>query len=61
MFLIGCSDDHYECGNGHCIPESFICDQIVDCSDTSDEQNCYPTEPANVCGPEDFLCDGGLY
>ncbi|CAH0382228.1 unnamed protein product [Bemisia tabaci] len=37
----GCkSDGEYRCKNGECVAQSLHCNQLVDCSDGSDEKNC---------------------
>ena len=36
-----CDSDEFECANGNCIPQSYVCNDIDDCGDDStDEQNC---------------------
>ena len=37
----------FECDNGECIPENFVCNGIDGCGDNSDEQNC---------GMNDYSC-----
>ncbi|CAD5212711.1 unnamed protein product [Bursaphelenchus okinawaensis] len=36
----GCSDDEFTCSNGKCIDKRRKCNQIHDCSDGSDEEDC---------------------
>lgn len=35
-----CTNDEYACPNGECIPQSAVCDNVTDCSDGDDEQEC---------------------
>ena len=36
-----CRDDQFQCADtGLCIPTDYICDEIEDCGDMSDEANC---------------------
>lgn len=37
----GCNE--YTCLNGECIPDSWLCDGVNDCSKGEDEQNCAPS------------------
>ena len=38
--LSGCADDEFTCSDGQCINMNSRCDQIINCRDESDEQNC---------------------
>ena len=38
--LTGCEDDEFTCADGQCIDINLRCDQITDCRDESDEQEC---------------------
>ena len=38
--LSGCADDEFTCDDGQCIKMGDRCDQILDCRDDSDEENC---------------------
>ena len=40
MKLSGCADDEFTCSDGQCINMNSRCDQIINCRDESDEQNC---------------------
>ncbi|KAK4871464.1 hypothetical protein RN001_015588 [Aquatica leii] len=35
-----CSNHTIKCGDGQCLPETTRCNQLVDCSDGTDEKNC---------------------
>lgn len=46
-----CPDGHWKCDNSpECIPTHFICDEVVDCSDGSDEgpQHCEVSEEETI-------------
>ncbi|XP_022097599.1 uncharacterized protein LOC110983038 [Acanthaster planci] len=32
-----CTNEQFECGSGQCIPQTSVCDQAVDCMDSTDE------------------------
>lgn len=36
----GCQPNEATCGNGQCIPKNAVCNNVRDCSDGSDEENC---------------------
>ena len=38
--LTGCVEREFTCNNGQCIKMDERCDQIMDCNDESDEENC---------------------
>ena len=40
MKLTGCADDQFTCNDGQCINIKARCDQIMNCQDESDEQEC---------------------
>lgn len=41
LFVIGdCSDDEFQCGSSECIHTDKVCNEIIDCSDGSDEKFC---------------------
>lgn len=52
----GCHKDTFQCRNGQCISWYFVCDQIKNCDDGSDEQGC---ELKFACPPEAFQCLDG--
>ena len=35
-----CEYDEFECDNGNCISQSYVCNDFNSCGDNSDEQNC---------------------
>ena len=39
--LTGCREGEFTCSDGQCIKMEERCDQIIHCSDDSDEENCY--------------------
>ncbi|CAG0878905.1 unnamed protein product [Cyprideis torosa] len=50
---VTCSDDQFSCGDGRCIPATWVCDYRKDCGDASDEkQNC----PPKPCDPGQISC-----
>ena len=51
----GCHGDTFQCRNGQCVSWYFVCDQIRNCEDGSDEDECQPFN----CPPEAFQCDNG--
>lgn len=48
-----CSSYFFKCGNDHCIPLSWQCDDENDCNDNSDEVNC----ETKTCSPTEFKCN----
>jgi hypothetical protein len=38
--LTSCDDNHFTCDDGECITMEERCDQVTDCRDESDEDNC---------------------
>lgn len=49
-------DCEYKCGDGKCIPSSWICDNVKDCIDGKDESGC---NYLHKCGPKEFMCRSG--
>lgn len=35
-----CTQTEYKCGNGNCISQHYVCDNVDDCGDLSDENGC---------------------
>lgn len=35
-----CDDSQFTCTSGQCVPENNQCDNIIQCNDGSDENNC---------------------
>ncbi|XP_064100185.1 subgroup A Rous sarcoma virus receptor pg950-like isoform X2 [Macrobrachium nipponense] len=35
-----CKPDDYHCGDGKCIPKTFVCDGAFDCGNGNDEADC---------------------
>ena len=64
-FLGGnCTAAQYQCNNGFCIDQDFVCDEHFDCADGDDELNCtvcpmdYVHCDSHVCVPKNTVCDG---
>ena len=38
--LTGCADHEFTCDDGQCVDIGKRCDQIINCRDESDEQDC---------------------
>lgn len=36
----GCRSDEFRCDDGSCVAQIFRCDNVPDCNDASDEDNC---------------------
>lgn len=61
----GCSASQHTCGDGRCLPASWVCDGELDCGDGSDERGCAPSCDASryecntgQCLPGGWRCDG---
>lgn len=52
----GCHKDTFQCRSGQCISWYFVCDQVKNCDDGSDEQGC---QLKFACPPEAFQCLDG--
>ena len=58
---LNCTESEFQCQNGEkCIPATFQCDSInVDCSDGSDEENCFACKTGiRKVVPLNKVCDG---
>lgn len=67
-----CSEWLFRCNNGKCIPYWWKCDNVMDCEDGSDEEQCGTLTPAiaktntsivtpkNMCPQHYFQCNSGL-
>ncbi|GFR68383.1 basement membrane-specific heparan sulfate proteoglycan core protein [Elysia marginata] len=61
---IACDKMEFDCGDGHCISTSYLCDGQVDCNNGVDERECTSCQPGlflcgnGVCITETFRCDG---
>lgn len=55
-----CHESEFTCYNGRCIPHLRRCDNIYDCSDFSDEQNCYSSGTSSILFIHFIRC-GMLY
>ncbi|KYO32603.1 hypothetical protein Y1Q_0007789 [Alligator mississippiensis] len=54
-----CQSDEFRCANGKCIPNTWKCNSMDECGDSSDERNCTmpPTEPqSSICPSGTFQC-----
>lgn len=49
----------HKCGSGEVIPESWLCDDVADCVDMSDEAGCFfKCEISGEILPLNYKCDG---
>ncbi|KAG1664064.1 Sortilin-related receptor [Nymphon striatum] len=49
---VGCAADHFQCNDGSCIWDSWLCDKEQDCPGGEDELNC----TGHTCSPNSFKC-----
>lgn len=52
-----CQENQFQCKNKQCIPVSWHCDGVTDCSDGSDEDS--ETCSQKTCAPGQFHCANG--
>uniref|UniRef100_A0A8C5KSR3 Low-density lipoprotein receptor-related protein 2 n=1 Tax=Jaculus jaculus TaxID=51337 RepID=A0A8C5KSR3_JACJA len=61
-----CSNGHFRCGDGSCIPAAWRCDGARDCLDDTDELACPPMSCSSgyfqchnegTCIPQSWVCD----
>lgn len=52
-----CQENQFQCKNKKCIPVSWHCDGVSDCSDASDEDA--ETCSQRTCKPGEFRCANG--
>ncbi|XP_076457344.1 uncharacterized protein LOC143291389 [Babylonia areolata] len=50
-----CNADEFQCPDGSCIQNEWVCDTDNDCGDNSDERNC----PSDCSGEHQFNCHNG--
>lgn len=43
-----CQENQFTCDDGGCIPHIQRCDNVYDCRDFSDEQNCFNSGTINA-------------
>lgn len=51
----------FECGSGETVPDTWTCDQNIDCDDGSDEMTCEDTflcADQSMIFPGEYRCDG---
>ncbi|KAG5842456.1 hypothetical protein ANANG_G00177830 [Anguilla anguilla] len=58
---ISCDSDQFHCANGKCIPESWKCNTMDECGDSSDEELCARPDPSasfsfQPCAYNQFPC-----
>ncbi|XP_037802152.1 low-density lipoprotein receptor class A domain-containing protein 3-like isoform X1 [Penaeus monodon] len=57
-----CFPGFYQCDTGVCIPESNLCDGVLNCVTGDDEMNCETSESSQKveeCFPGYYMCDTG--
>uniref|UniRef100_A0A672JCA6 Low density lipoprotein receptor-related protein 2b n=1 Tax=Salarias fasciatus TaxID=181472 RepID=A0A672JCA6_SALFA len=53
-----CDANEFKCGSGKCIPQSWVCDTVEDCSDGSDEPSTCEVV-IKTCSSSQFTCTNG--
>lgn len=54
-----CEEHEFLCDEVYCLEKRQVCDGIVDCGDSTDEENC-PNVDTDECLSTEFKCDNGL-
>ncbi|XP_033333706.1 sortilin-related receptor [Megalopta genalis] len=49
-----CSENRFQCFNGDCIPNAWVCDGSIDCRTAEDETHCVPEQ--GFCHEGQFKC-----
>lgn len=58
MYFLDCEQYSFKCGDGKCLPESTKCNQLIDCTDGSDEENCNCADYLRSQLLINKICDG---
>ncbi|VDL69323.1 unnamed protein product [Nippostrongylus brasiliensis] len=54
-----CEESSFRCRSGQCIPSSWICNGIADCSDRTDEEKQMCTSRSSECAQDEVSCVKG--
>nr|XP_050845441.1 modular serine protease-like [Vespula vulgaris] len=54
-----CGIEKFQCDNGNCIANEFLCDGQANCKDQSDETQSECSKPQLMCSPYAFRCNYG--
>ncbi|KAL2725222.1 modular serine protease-like [Vespula squamosa] len=54
-----CGIEKFQCDNGDCIRNEFLCDGQANCKDQSDETQSACSKPQLICSPYAFRCNYG--
>jgi len=67
LFTVGCASNQFECQDGTCIPNTWLCDNQSDCKGGKDEVGCVKENTCkkfqyrcanNQCIHNTWICDG---